>query len=120
MARSVLYVDDEAPLRELVQTYLSIEGWNVTTAGEGNEAIDLLSRQEFDVLLLDLHMPNTDGLEVLRFMREQNIQTPTIIMSGDERPFLKELCSRYGANDHLSKPFDFDDLLLALNRAQIP
>lgn len=118
MANSILYVDDEAPLRELVHTYLSLEGWDITTAGGGDEAIDLLSRQKFDILLLDLHMPNTDGFDVLRFMRERKIQASTIIMSGDERPFLRDLCSRLGVNDHLPKPFDFEDLLLVLNRAR--
>ena len=119
MAYSILFVDDEAPLRELIHAYLSAEGYEVTTAEDGSQAIALLGERSFDVVLLDLHMPNVDGLDVLRFMKNHNIVPRTFIMSGDDRPFVMTLCDRFGVEGHLPKPFDFDDLSATLKQISV-
>lgn len=118
--RKILYVDDEAPLRDLVHTYLELEGYEVSTASEGAEAIAQLGRQEFDILLLDYHMPGTNGLEVLKYMDSQQIRTRTIVMSGDDGPAVREACARYGVIDCLPKPFDLNVLLSALQECSPP
>ena len=119
MAYTVLFVDDEAPLRDLIHAYLSAEGYEVTTAEDGSQAIALLGERSFDVVLLDLHMPNVDGLEVLRFMKNLNFSPRTFIMSGDDRPFVMTLCDRFGIEGHLPKPLDFDDLSAMLRQVRV-
>jgi DNA-binding response OmpR family regulator len=117
MAQTILYVDDEEALQDLVAAYLTAEGYAVTTAGDGREAMRLLSEGAFDIVLLDLHLPLANGLEVLEFIKGKGIPSRTIILSGDESILLQNVSNRWGADDHLSKPFDFDELLSVLKRS---
>jgi len=64
MAIHLLYADDEPDLRDLVQNHLSLEGFEVETVGDGAQAVKMLSSKKFDLVLLDIHMPVMDGLEV--------------------------------------------------------
>lgn len=116
MAPRLLYVDDEEALRELVQMHLTLEGYEVSTAGDGHEAIDLLTANAYDLVLLDLHMPGIDGLGVMRSMRERNITPRTIVLSGDSHPEVLEECSRLGAEEFLSKPYNFHELMATIDR----
>jgi CheY-like chemotaxis protein len=109
--RKILYVDDEAPLRDLVRTFLEVEGYVVSTASDGQEAVTLLGREEFDIVLLDYHMPGMNGPEVLKHIRDHGLRARTILMSGDDGPAVRKAREEYHVDDCLSKPFDFNVLL---------
>jgi two-component system response regulator MprA len=83
MAVHVLYADDEPALRELVQNHLSLEGYEVETAGDGAEAIRILEKTRIDLAILDIHMPNVDGIEVLKYMKSHGIKSRLIVLTGD-------------------------------------
>jgi two-component system copper resistance phosphate regulon response regulator CusR len=107
----VLLVEDEAKMRESVAEGLSLEGWTVESAGDGQRAIELLDRQAFDLLLLDWNLPGLDGLDVLRHLRSRGVQTPVLMLTvrdavGDRVEGLEA-----GADDYLPKPFAFAELL---------
>ncbi len=119
----VLVVDDEPPILRAVRTYLSRRDYQVETAETGAQALDSYARRRPDLILLDLGLPDTDGFEVIRRVREHG-NTPIIVLSawGAEQDKVKAL--DLGADDYLTKPFGVDELLarvrVALRHAARP
>ncbi len=107
---SVLIVDDHEPHRTLLQNYLTAVGCQCTGAGGGTEALDQLSKHEFDVMLLDLRMDDLDGMEVLKRARKQGHTAPTIMMSAEGTISHAVDAIRLGAKDFLVKPFELEQL----------
>ncbi len=107
---SVLIVDDHEPHRTLLYNYLTAVGCQCTGAGGGTEALDQLSKREFDVVLLDLRMDDLDGMEVLKRARAEGHKAPTIMMSAEGTISHAVEAIRLGAKDFLVKPFELDQL----------
>jgi two-component system OmpR family response regulator len=114
MTARVLVVDDDVRLYELLESYLTQNGVSPAHANRGSRALDLLGREAFDAVLLDVMMPEMDGLHVLRKLRERWPSLPVIMLTakGDEtdRVVGREL----GADDYLPKPFSPRELLARL------
>ncbi|MCA1831277.1 MAG: response regulator [Actinomycetota bacterium] len=118
MAR-ILVVDDEPAVRSLMSVTLKLAGHDVTEASGGEEALKLIEKTPYDVIVLDIMMPVTDGYEVLQRLRAMSARadTPVIVATAkgyDAEGMLRE--SSGGAVDHLSKPFDPEDLESAVAR----
>jgi two-component system, OmpR family, KDP operon response regulator KdpE len=113
----VLVVDDEPSLRRLLRTSLSVQGYRVLEAGTGQEAIDSLARDGPEVVLLDLGLPDMDGLEVIRRVRTSGFKTPVIVLSsrGNERGKVQAL--DLGADDYVTKPFGMSELVARIRTA---
>lgn len=107
---SVLVVDDEKNLRDFVRHNLEARGYQVKTAGNGLEALALFNTHTFDLIILDLMMPNMDGLETTRRIR-QNSLVPILVLSalGEEADKISALS--LGADDYITKPFGVGELL---------
>jgi DNA-binding response OmpR family regulator len=116
MAQRLLYVDDEESLRMLVQSHLSLEGFDVQTASSGHKAVAVLQKQQFDLILLDLRMPDGDGFEVLRFLTDRGIHTPVIVLTGVDDVSIASECVKLGAADYLTKPYNFHELIDSVER----
>jgi len=82
--KKILVVDDEANIRELFREELEDMGYEVTTVGDGSEALSLLDRTPFDLVTLDMRMPDMDGIETLRKMKEKNSSLPVVICTAYE------------------------------------
>ena len=117
MAIQLLYADDEPALRELVQNHLSLEGFDVDTVADGEETIRILDKKKFDLVILDVHMPKMDGLEVLKYMKAHGMKSRMIILTGDGDPHIVSECAKYGALDYLTKPYNYHELIEAIDRA---
>ena len=117
MAIQLLYADDEPALRELVQNHLSLEGFDVETVADGEETIRILGKKKFDLVILDVHMPKMDGLEVLKYMKAHGMKSRMIILTGDGDPHIVSECAKYGALDYLTKPYNYHELIEAIDRA---
>lgn len=113
---SVLIVDDHEPHRTLLQNYLTAVGCQCTGAGGGTEALEQLSKHEFDIVLLDLRMDDIDGMEVLKRARKQGHTAPTIMMSAEGTISHAVDAIRLGAKDFLVKPFELDQLHETVSR----
>ena len=113
----VLIVDDERTLRESCATVLRYEGYQVTLAGRGDEARDLLKRTKFDVVLLDLYMTEVPGMRLLRTCLEAHADTIVIMMTGNPSVESSLEALRAGAWDYLPKPFSGTHLQILLGRA---
>ena len=117
---SVLIVDDEPQIARALRVALSARGYDVSTAGNGETALDLLASTSPDVVLLDLGLPGIDGVEVVRRLRGWS-SVPVIVVSVREAQSEKVAALDAGADDYLTKPFGMDELLarirVALRRA---
>jgi two-component system KDP operon response regulator KdpE len=105
-----LVVDDEPQIRRLLTVSLSGHGYRVETAANGAEALDRLSAEPFDVVLLDLGLPDLDGIEVCRQIREWS-KVPIIVISVREDEGDKVAALDVGADDYVTKPFGMEELL---------
>ena len=106
----VLVVDDEPTVTEVVERYLSLEGYDVSLAANGNEALKLAQEWAPDLVVLDLMLPGVDGLEVCRQLRKDS-QVPIIMLTakGDETDRIVGL--ELGADDYVTKPFSPRELV---------
>ena len=113
----ILVVDDERSLRESCASVLGLEGYNVTVCGRGEEALDMLRRRPFDIVLLDLYMSQVPGLELLKAALGTNKDTLAIVMTGKPSVASSVEALRKGAWDYLPKPFSATHLQILLGRA---
>lgn len=116
-ATTILVIDDEVAIRRLLQTSLEARGYHVQCAASGAEALAVLTERPPDLVILDLGLPDMDGITVLKQLREWS-QVPVIILSarGDEQQKIDAL--DLGADDYLTKPFATGELLARLRVAR--
>ncbi|MEW6242169.1 MAG: response regulator transcription factor, partial [Chloroflexota bacterium] len=108
--KTILVVDDKANVRQLLQEYLTEQGFRITTAADGQEAIYEARRAQPDLILLDIMMPRMDGYEFLRQYRKER-QTPVIIITAKEEETDAVLGLELGADDYVVKPFRMRELV---------
>ena len=114
----VLVVDDEADIRALIQEILSEEGYGVTVAADADEARSARSDDDFDLILLDIWMPDTDGITLLReWSDEGDLKCPVVIMSGHGTVDTAVEATRLGAHDFVEKPLSLAKLLRTVEGA---
>jgi DNA-binding NtrC family response regulator len=112
----ILVVDDEDALRTVLSSELEGEGYIVQMAGDGDEAIKILEKNTFDLILLDIKMPTVDGFEVLKYVKQHSPSTKVIMLTGfaDLKNAIES--KKLGAEDFVSKPYDLVDLLTTVER----
>jgi two-component system, OmpR family, copper resistance phosphate regulon response regulator CusR len=108
---NVLIIEDEIKVVEFVRIGLREEGYDVTVAYNGRQGLDLLKVHTFDLVLLDLMIPEIDGLKVLKNMRAWGINTPVLIITAKTSKEDVVLGLDTGSDDYLTKPFSFEELL---------
>lgn len=111
MAHKILVVDDENTLRYFLRLNLQDEGYNVSEAADGATAIRLIDHNQFDVALIDLHLSDMNGLEIMRHLRKTSPETSVIILTGYATVDSAVEALRQGAHDYLTKPHRTDELL---------
>ena len=114
---SILVVDDEEAFRYLLTSLLTSTGYKVDTANDGVTAINAIQTGYYDVVLLDVRMPNVDGIEVLKFIQENFPGTETVMLTGVNDVRIAVECMRLGAYDYINKPTTSDELLSTIQRA---
>jgi len=107
----ILLVDDEHDLRMLVAERLGMEGYAVSEAGKVSDAMRLIEASEYDLLLLDVRLPDGTGLDILKFMRESGNTTPVIMLTGTTGLDIAVESVRLGARDYVTKPAKISYLL---------
>jgi len=112
---NLLLVEDEARVSDFIQRGLAAEGWSVSLASDGESAIDIIEREEFDLILLDLMLPGISGQDVCRRVRAMKNTTPILMLTALGRVDDRIEGLRLGADDYLAKPFDFDELIARID-----
>ena len=110
MKTKILVVDDEKPIADILEFNLDKEGYDVFVAYDGNEAIDLVRTEEPDLVLLDIMLPEKDGMEVCREIRK-DYQMPIIMLTAKDSEIDKVLGLELGADDYVTKPFSNRELI---------
>ncbi len=113
----VLIVDDEEGIRESLSGIFEDEGYDVLTSSSGEEALSVLKEQSPDLILLDVWLPDVDGIQILKEIKEFKPEIPVIIISGHGNIELAVKATRMGAYDFLEKPLSLERVLLAAQRA---
>ena len=113
----ILIVDDERTLRESCASVLQMDGYNVTLIGRGEEALEVVKRRKFDIILVDLYMSQTSGMDILRSALEFNRDTIVVVMTGNPSVTSSIEALRAGAWDYLPKPFSATHLQVLIGRA---
>jgi two-component system, sensor histidine kinase and response regulator len=113
----ILLIEDEARLRDNLQTLLQGEGYHVTTAQNGAEGIKRLRQESFDLVITDLVMPEVDGLQVLEYLKAYSPETVVVVMTAYVSAGSVIDALRKGAYDYLSKPFEFEIMKATIARA---
>jgi two-component system, OmpR family, phosphate regulon response regulator OmpR len=113
MTESILLVEDDARLADMLSEYLGQAGFRVTIASQGAAALQKLSQAEFDAIVLDLMLPDMDGLDVCRQVRTGS-DTPVLMLTGRGEPVDRIVGLELGADDYLPKPFEPRELLARL------
>lgn len=114
----ILITEDEPRIATLLEKGLKAKGFTTAIASDGYEALELVQHEDFDLLILDLGLPGKDGLTVLRELRNHDEQLPVIILSARNDVRDKAIGLSNGANDYMTKPFRFQELLARI-RAQL-
>lgn len=118
MNKQVLVVDDTKNIRTLLARCLELEGYEVTAAANGREGLALMLERRYDLIFLDIKLPELSGTEVLRRMRSAGIQTPVVVITA--YPTVKNAveCTRLGVASYLQKPFTAERLLNTLRELE--
>lgn len=114
---SVLAVDDEESFLLVLETVLGNEGFQLETASDGVEAINLLQTRSYDLALLDVRMPRVDGIEVLKYIKDHFLDMPVVMLTGVGDLKTAVDCIKNGASNYLTKPYSTDELLTVINAA---
>ena len=111
----ILLVEDEESIREALRLNLELEGHEVVASGNGKKALELIEGQHFDLLLLDVMLPDLDGFSITEQVRLTNHEIPILILTAKDMAQDRVTGLKKGADDYLTKPFNLEELLLRVN-----
>lgn len=113
---SILLVEDEENLQEALKLNLELEGYEVSSSYDGADALKTFRQEHFDLIILDVMLPEMDGITVCETIRLQNPDVPILILSARNSSADRVLGLKKGADDYLTKPFNLEELLLRVNK----
>jgi two-component system alkaline phosphatase synthesis response regulator PhoP len=113
---SVLLVEDEENLHEALKLNLELEGYEITSAYDGQEALQKLEQEYFDLIIMDVMLPGMDGISAIEHIRLQNNDVPILILSAKNTSADRVTGLKKGADDYLTKPFNLEELLLRVQK----
>lgn len=112
----ILLVEDEENLQDALKLNLELEGYEITCADDGNKALRKVGEEYFDLIILDVMLPELDGITVAENIRLQNNDTPILMLSAKSNSADRVLGLKKGADDYLTKPFNLEELLLRVDK----
>jgi two-component system alkaline phosphatase synthesis response regulator PhoP len=113
---NILLAEDEENLHEALKLNLEMEGYTVTSAFDGNEALKAIGNEYFDLIIMDIMMPEVDGISVIETIRVNANEVPVLILSAKNSSADRVLGLKKGADDYLTKPFNLEELLLRVSK----
>lgn len=108
----ILLVEDEDNIRDAIRLNLELEGYEVVSTGNGKKALEYIGGQHFDLLLLDVMLPDVDGFTITEQVRLTNTEVPIVILTAKDMAQERITGLKKGADDYITKPFNLEELLL--------
>jgi DNA-binding NtrC family response regulator len=108
--KQILVIDDDTQIQELLQMFLENNGCDVATASTGEKGLAKARKSNFDLVLLDIILPDSDGISVLKNLKKILPNASVLMITGGNDTIIAENCLRDGAVDYITKPFDFEYL----------
>jgi len=115
MIGRILLAEDEASLRQIISLNLEMEGYTVVTVSDGKSAIKRANSERFDLIVLDVMLPELDGFAVCEQIRLDNAQVPVMFLTAKHTSSDRVMGLKLGADDYLTKPFDLEEFILRVN-----
>ena len=116
MSKRILLVEDETNIRNLVKMNLELEAYEVVATGEGKQAVKFFHGQHFDLLILDVMLPEVSGFQICEQVRLTNMEVPIIFLTAKDTAADRIAGLKKGADDYLTKPFNLEELLLRVKK----
>lgn len=117
MKRHILIADDDSAIRGMLRTFLESEGYTISEAQTGGEVVKLISNgHTVDLLLMDLRMPELSGIDILQRIGDQSLAVPVVLMTAFGTSNIAIKAIQLGAHDYITKPFELEDVLVAIQR----
>src|ERR1017187_6929132 len=113
---SILLVEDEENLHEALKLNLELEGYEVSSAFDGIQALKSIQQEYFNLIILDVMLPGIDGISVAETIRVQNNDVPVLMLSAKDTSADRVMGLKKGADDYLTKPFNLEELLLRIQK----
>ena len=111
MAKKILLADDSMTIQKVVELTFMDQDFEVTAVSDGSSAVAALEQTKPDIVIADVHMPGADGYAVCRHSKAKSPGTPVLLLVGTFEQFDEQQATQAGADDHLKKPFDSQELL---------
>ena len=118
MGKKVLIAEDSSVIQNLAKKILQFQNYEITAVKNGQQVLDKLNKEDYDVIVMDINMPVMDGMqcaEQIRKRGDEKANTPIIAISGNAKNYTKEDFDRVGINEYLPKPLNFDELVEKVN-----
>lgn len=113
---TILIIDDDVALTKVLKEELQSVGYNIEVINDGQEALERLTSEYFDLILLDLKMPNVDGFDVLKELQKRGYPGKLIVLTAYADVENAIQAKKLGASSFLAKPYDFDELLVTIQK----
>nr|WKN36768.1 response regulator [Tunicatimonas sp. TK19036] len=118
--KRVLVAEDSSVIQNLTKKVLQFQNYDIESARDGQQVIDMLKRTDYDIILMDINMPKMNGMECSKEIRsmdnEKKSQVPIIAISGNARNYSEEDFQKAGMNEYIPKPINFDHLVEVVNK----
>lgn len=114
MSKKVLIAEDSSVIQNLARKILQSQNFEITAVKNGQQVLDKMEKDSFDVIVMDINMPVMDGMqcaERIRERKDEKAQTPIIVISGNAKNYTEDDFERIGVNAYLQKPLNFDELV---------
>lgn len=111
----ILLVEDEEHLRDVIRLNLELEGHNVQECNNGSLAIQFVNKEEFDLYILDVMLPELNGFDICQYIRNKQIKAPILFLTAKNEASDRIKGLKLGADDYLAKPFNLEELILRVN-----
>jgi len=111
---NILLLEDDDILHDIIKEFLEEQNFNIDSFFSGDKALDAIGNKKYDLLLLDINVPEINGLEILEYLRDIKNKTPVIFITSLTNIKYLQKAFELGANDYLKKPFDLDELLIRI------
>lgn len=109
--KHILVVDDEPEIRQSLKFILNDCGFESSTASTGKEALEMIGRNQYDLVITDIQMPGKDGLDIIRHLRREGWKMPVLVVTAYVYKEMAVRAMQFGASGYLLKPVDFDELI---------